>query len=249
MTAHALPRPNNIRRKACHLLMALPFTLLAAIAAAIGLVIYLLWPTWPSAPVPLAAPAIPVTVAGVLFEVPPAAIRAAVQRHPGPAERIDLAFLWPSLEPPLSDGKGDIRAVGDAAAPVTEERVFVTIAGLGGVLPPAQRLRTIYTHYVEAEADAGPDRLAILPFRAGTPYQGEDLVYFSDNPEQFFARCTRQVRSVRGSCLNEHLIDAAEITLRFPRSWLDDWRGIAAGFDRLLKMLHPQSGGQTTADR
>jgi hypothetical protein len=46
-----------------------------------------------------------VTVAGILFNLPPAAIRAAVQRHPGTHERIDLVFLWPSLSPPPTDAK------------------------------------------------------------------------------------------------------------------------------------------------
>ena len=59
----------------------------------------------------------------------------------------------------------------------SNERLFVTIAGLGAELPPLERLRTIYPRYIEAQASAGPDGLAILPFRAGTPYEGEDLVY------------------------------------------------------------------------
>jgi hypothetical protein len=107
------------------------------------------------------------------------------------------------------------------------------------VLPPAERLRTIYPRYVEGSAMTGPGGLAVLPFRAGTPYQGEDLVYFADNPEQFFARCTRQVGNVRGTCLHERLINTAEITLRFPSAWLDDWRGVSAGADRLMAQLHP----------
>ncbi len=243
MTAHALSQA-NMRRRARTVLMALPFSLLAGIAAAIGCVIYLLWPTWSGAPVLLEAPEIPVTVAGVLFEVPPAAIRAAIQRHPGPAERIDLAFAWPLLAPAQRDAQVGDKAGDNVGAemPDGSERVFVTITALGAVVPPAERVRTIYPRYVEVEANAGPDGLAILPFRAGTPYEGEDLVYLAGNPEQFFARCTRQVHGLRGSCLHERLIDAAAITLRFPRAWLDDWRGVAAGFDRLLKTLHPQSG-------
>ena len=55
----------------------------------------------------------------------------------------------------------------------------VTIAALGAVLAPAERLRSIYPRYVEAQATAGPDGLAFLPFRAGTPYQGADLVYLA----------------------------------------------------------------------
>jgi len=245
MTAHVLPQ-RNIRRPARGRLM-LPFACLALLVLAAGIVVsYMLWPTWPSAPVPLSAPAMPITVANVLFDVPPAAIRAAVQRHPGPHERVDLAFLWPSLTPPQPDAKGtDQAATGNdddaAAKPVdATQRLFVTIAGLGTVLPPADRLRTIYPRYIEAQAAAGPDGLAIVPFRAGTPYEGEDLVYVGTTPEQFFARCTRQVGTVRGTCLHERLVDTAEVTLRFPSTWLDDWRGVATGADRLIAQLHPQ---------
>jgi hypothetical protein len=245
MTAHVLPQ-RNVRRNARGRLM-LPFAGLASLVFAAGIVVsYMLWPTWPSRTTPLDAPAIPITVANVLFDVPPAAIRAAVQRHPGPHERVDLAFLWPSLKPPRSDAKGADRPAaendGDTLAkPVeTTERLFVTIAGLGTVLPPAERLRTIYPRYIEALASAGPDGLAIVPFRGGTPYDGEDLIYVGTTPEQFFARCTRQVGAVRGTCLYERLIDSAEVTLRFPRTWLDDWRGVAAGADRLMAQLHPQ---------
>ena len=245
MTAHVLPQ-RNIRRTKRGVLM-LPFACLAILVLGAGIVVsYMLWPTWPSRPVPLNAPAMPITVANVLFDVPPAAIRAAVQRHPGPHERVDLAFLWPSLTPPQPDAKAADQPAADndgAAAPTpvdTTQRLFVTIAGLGSVLPPAERLRTIYPRYIETQAAAGPDGLAIVPFRAGTPYDGEDLVYVGTTPEQFFARCTRQVGTVRGTCLYERRIDTAEVTLRFPRTWLEDWRGVAAGADRLMAQLHPQ---------
>jgi hypothetical protein len=217
------------------------------LAGAAGFVSYLLWPTWPKANVALDAPAIPVTVAGVLFNIPPAAIRAAVQRHPGAHERLDIVLLWPSLTPPAQDV--ETAAVpagvegGDAVpAPRTDDRLFVTIARLGAVLAPAVRLRTIYPRYIEAQAAAGLDGLAILPFRAGTPYEGEDLVYLADSPEQFFVRCSRPVRTLPGTCIHERLIDAAEVTLRFPRGWLQDWRNVAAGFDRLMAQLHAPSG-------
>ena len=127
-------------------------------------------------------------------------------------------------------------------SPRTDDRLFVTIAGLDGVLAPDVRLRTIYPRYIEAEAAPGPDGLAIVPFRAGTPYEGEDLVYLAERPEQFFLRCSRPVRTVPGTCIQERSIDAAEITLRFPRAWLQDWRSVAAGFDRLMAQLHTGSG-------
>lgn len=244
MTAHVLPRAKRRRGKAA--VLTGPFLLLVLmVAAAVGCVSYLLWPTWPSEPFALDVPALPVTVGGVLFEVPPASIRAKLQRHPGQHERIDLVFSWPDLTPPPSN-----RAVRDNP-PIDEEnamaalaeaengRLFVTIVGLASLLPPLERLRTIYPRYVTAQAAPGPDGLAILPFRSGTPYDGEDLVYPASNPQQFLARCTRPAGAVPGTCISERALDGAQISIRFPRDWLNDWRDVAAGFDRLSAQLHP----------
>ena len=224
-----------------------PFSLtVLLVAAATTFVSYALWPTWPSDPIALDAPALPITVAGELFEIPPAAIRETLQRHPGQHERVDLAFSWPSLTPPQTENKFDTKrplSADNAAAAAAEpekERLFVTIEGLNDVLPPLERLRTIYPRHVEAQASTGPDGLAVLPFRSGTPYEGEDLIYVVGNPEQFFARCTRQDRAVPGTCINERALGAAELTMRFPRDWLTDWRDVAAGFDRLAGQLHPR---------
>src|SRR5205814_2130523 len=84
---------------------------------------------------------------------------------------------------------------------------------------------------------AGPDGLAVLPFRSGTPYDGEDLVYPAANPGQFFARCTHSAGGIPGTCISERALDGAQITVRFPRNWLNDWRSVAAGFDRLTAQL------------
>jgi len=248
MTAQAVSRrkARGDRRARARARLTLPLVgIILLVAAAAAFVAYVLWPTWPSEPVALDAPAIPITIAGVLFDVPPAAIREAVQRHPGQHERIDLYFEWPALTPPQPDSKTADKEPIDAdnaaaAATATEaKRLFVTIAGLGPVLPPLERLRTIYPRYIEAQAATGPDGLAILPFRAATPYAGEDLVYLGSTPEQFFARCTRPGRAVPGTCIHERMVDKAEVTLRFPRAWLSDWRNVAAGFDRLVAQLHP----------
>jgi hypothetical protein len=243
MTAHAIPR-HNVLRKSRNLMM-LPVTCIGLLIVGAGIFVALvLRPTWSGAPVPLNAPAIPVTVAGTIFDVPPAAIRKKVQRHTGPQDRVDLAFMWPSLTPPPLDNTG-------GSEPVTEPfessstpldagaRLFVTIAALGPVLPPLERIRGIYPRFVDAEATSGPDGLAILPFRKASPYTGEDLVYVAGTPEQFFARCTRQTADMPGTCIYERLIDADEITFRFPRAWLDDWRNVSAGFDRLIAQIHP----------
>jgi hypothetical protein len=225
------------------------------VAAAAGFVAFVLWPTWPSAQVALDAPALPITIGDVLFQVPPAAIRAAVQRHAGPQERLDLAFLWPSLKAPRPDGETSGQTngkpldanAGDETGSTTKTgtgatggRVFVTMTALRALLPPIERLNSIYPQYVEAKAVAGADGLAILPFRVGTPYEGEDLIYVAGNPEQFFVRCSRQNGAVPGTCIHERVLGTADITLRFPRDWLDHWRDVATSFDQLIAQMHPQ---------
>jgi hypothetical protein len=245
MRAQALVRSRLAGWKSRSFLAALAIAA-AFMAAMATFVSYLLWPTWPKSQVSLDAPAIPVIVDGVLFNVPPAAVRANVQRQPGAHERMDLVFLWPSLVPPSPNSLADIKLPAaeegeTPPAPRANDRLFVTIAGLGAVLPPLIRLRTIYPRYIEAQATAGPDGLAIVPFRAGTPYEGEDLIYFADVPEQFFALCSRSVRSLPGTCIHERALDTAVLTLRFSREWLENWRSTAAGFDRLVAQLHAQS--------
>src|ERR1700678_372594 len=163
MTAHAVPRL-RLRRKSHSLL--LPLALLVVVVAAAAAFVFLeLRPTWPTKAVTLDAPAVPVTIAGVLFDVPPAAIRVVVQRHPGAHERIDLVFLWPTLAPPAPESAAGAPAVSvekdGLPAAISGDRLFVTIAALGAVLPPAERLRSIYPRYFATEATAGPDGLAV----------------------------------------------------------------------------------------
>ena len=246
MTGHAVFEL-RLRRKARSPVMPLVlfFVMLSVTASFVA---YVLWPTWPNVATPLDGPPLPIVVAGAIFNVPPTAIRAPVQRQPGSHERIDLVFLWPSLAPPPVEGIASMNAVSsDGELPPLSngaDRVFVTIAGLGSVLPPAERLHSVYPRYFEGEAVSASNGLAVLRFRSATPYEGEDLVYPADEPESFFARCTREAaRAVPATCIHERLLDAAEMTLRFPRAWLQDWRGVVAGFDRLVAQLHPPAEG------
>ena len=99
--------------------LLLPVAVLAAVAfGAFGYIGYVLWPARPGPQVD--APLLPITIAGVAFNLPPAAIRVAAQRRSGAQPRVDLVFLWPSLEPPNPNAKepappkegayGDLRA-------------------------------------------------------------------------------------------------------------------------------------------
>src|SRR5947208_15482372 len=99
IAGHSAKSERKRRSASAGLLFAL-LTLVALIVFAAASVALVLWPRWPGAAVAPDAPTVPITVGGVLFNVPPAAIRVPMQRRPGAQERLDLAFLWPSLDPP-----------------------------------------------------------------------------------------------------------------------------------------------------
>jgi hypothetical protein len=245
------PRAGNARggsRPAGRDLQALPLLVLAMlILAAIGYIVYVLWPRWPGLPAS-EAPELPITIGGIAFNIPTAAIRVPVQRRAGAHDRIDLAFLWPSLKPPDPAAKP---AAPTSDQPLTPgnmlDRIFVTITAAGDVLAPDDRMRTIYPRYAAEAPVSGPAGLAILPFREGTPYQGEDLIYDAATPDNFLVRCTRAgAGPTPGICLYERRIEAADLVARFPRDLLGDWPTIAANLDRLiagLRSAHPLPAG------
>src|SRR6478672_7940075 len=242
LTGTRRPRPSRPRRGS-HRLLWLPLVVFAAVAAiAIIYVVYVLWPRWPGPPAGADAPALPITIGGITFNVPPAAIRVPVQRRPGAQERLDLAFLWPSLEPPDANVKPQPASAAAAAPAPTMGRVFMTISAAGNTLAPAERVASIYSRYATAEAALGPGGLAVLAFREGTPYQGEDLIYDATGPG-FVVRCSRGAGGpTPGICLYEQRIETADVVVRFPRDWLDDWRSVAGTIDRLVARLRPSHG-------
>lgn len=205
-------------------------------AGAIALVAYLLWPTW-GADTSSAPARLPVSIGATLFNVPVAAIRMKIQRHSGPQERVDLSFAFPSLEPPDTPKHVSADNVDDASPPI--DRIFLSIAAHRDTLTPDTRVRTIYPRYLDQASTPGPDGLTVRGFRDGTPYSNEDL-FFADTPN-LTARCTRDA-ATPGMCLSERRIEDADLTFRFPRSWLAQWRDVANAMDRLTAQLHGPGG-------
>ncbi len=227
--AHAAPR---LRTRRSFLWLPVAIFIAGVISAGVW-VTYILWPRWPSADMALDAPSFPITVNGVNFNIPPAAIRNKVQRKPGTQDRIDLVFLWPSLLPPDPAVKTDPVASAKAV-----DRVFLTIASYGNTLPPIERFNTIYPRYLDISVTTDPGGLTVRSFRDGTPYQGEDVLYDHSNPERFITRCTRDgAKGMIGICLYEKRVGAADITVRFPREWLSDWTSVVTGLEGLMKRL------------
>lgn len=216
------------------------------IAAAVGLIgiagvliTYVLWPRWPASAIASDAPTLPITIAGVAFNVPPGAMRVPVQRQAGAHERVDLAFLWPSLEPPHVTSNSSTPAQASVAGVANElERIFVTIATAGDKVAPTVRIKTIYPRYAATDPEFLPSGMAVLAFRPGTPYQGEDLIYDATTPDNFLARCSRTgAGPTPGTCLYERRIEGADLVVQFARDWLEDWRFVTSSIDRLIEAL------------
>lgn len=217
-----------------HMILIVVAAIIAA--GAIALVAYLLWPTWGTRPA--SAPSrMPVSVGSTLFNVPTAAIRRKIQRHSGPQERVDLSFLFPSLDAPEAPKHMSADTFEEKVQPI--DRIFLSISAHHDSLAPDMRVRTIYPRYLDKAATPVDDGLTMRPFRDGSPYANEDL--FSAASPALNARCTRDGLTP-GMCLSEVRIDGADLTFRFPRNWLSQWRDVANAITRLTaQMRGPKS--------
>jgi len=199
-------------------------------AAAIAVILYVLWPTFQPASVN-GPKQLPITIGGMLFNVPSTAVRMRVQRRSGPQDRVDLAFAYPALTPP--EPQPHVSADTAEQTQITVDRLLLSIALRGDELSPEERVRTIYPRYVDPRT-ASQDGLMGQAFLDSSPYRGEDL--FTANEAPFAARCTRD-QMTPGICLSQRRIDNVDMTFRFPRAWLSEWRNVAAAMDRLVHQL------------
>jgi hypothetical protein len=205
-------------------------------AGAIGLVAYLLWPTWGNGAAN-APSRLPVSVGGTLFNVPTSAVRRKIQRHSGPQERVDLSFTFPSLEAPEVPKHFSADTVEEKVQPI--DRIFLSISAHHDTLAPDIRVRTVYPRYLEQASTPVEDGLTMGAFRDGSPYANEDL--FVGGAPGLNARCTRD-GVTSGMCLSERRVDGADLTFRFPRSWLSQWRDVANAMNRLTAQLQGPKG-------
>ena len=123
---------------------------------------------------------------------------------------------------------------GNPAAPSSN------VSSIAIVLSPALKIGQTEQATATATLTGGGTQSISSGFRSDTPYQGEDLVFESNAPEHFLARCSQKGVTNSGTCLLERRIGSADVTLRFPRDWLDNWSDVAGGIDRLIARLHPE---------
>ena len=128
---------------------------------------------------------------------------------------------------------------GDEESGRVSDRIFVSISAHHDSLAPDARVRTIYPRYLEQASALVEDGLTMRAFRDGSPYANEDL--FSATTPSLNARCSRDGQTP-GMCLSERRVDGADLTFRFPRSWLSQWRDVANAMDRLTTQMQGPKG-------
>src|SRR5262249_18471799 len=149
--SHAAERDEHETRPTRRLSAGLLAGLACAVAFVLVAVAYVAFVLWPRqlSEMPPDAPSVPITIPRVGVNAPPAAIRKRVQRRWGAQDRIDLVFLWPSLEAPDPVTHPDKQAPSDEPHPI--DRLFLTIAASDGTLAPAERMKAIYPRYIAGD--------------------------------------------------------------------------------------------------
>ncbi|KMO35189.1 hypothetical protein VQ02_17795 [Methylobacterium variabile] len=166
------------------------------------------------------APAGPVVVSALTAR--PLVLPASWLVRPGAAaaaasERIDLAIPWSDL---TGSARPGLMRVTATRAPETE-----------APLSPARR----YARFLTAEAQLLPEGLMRRRFRAGTPFEGEDLYLAEAEGSRFAARCTTgPVPEPDAACLSEVRIGSLALRLRFSAERLPEWGAGLAGLERLF---------------
>lgn len=193
---------------------------------------YLLWPRWPDQASPSDPGKLPISVGGLLMNVPREAFRIPVQRRTGTQDRIDLAFMYPSLAPPGPMPR--VTAENAAQVRVEIDRIFLSVIAHGGAMSPDERRASIYARYFDGPPQPMANGLRRQGFRDASPYREEDLISAANS--DFVARCSRD-GATPGMCLTEKRIGGADLTFRFPRSWLEDWTSVAKATETLIAQL------------
>ncbi|MFH6783241.1 MULTISPECIES: hypothetical protein [Methylobacterium] len=179
-------------------------------------------PPVPSGPVVVSALTAQPLVLPAAWIVRPGAAEASPDRVDArnridSGNRIDLAIPWTELTGTVLPGLMRVTAT---RAPETE-----------APLTPVRR----YARFLTAEAQPLPEGLMRRRFRAGTPFEGEDLYLAEGEGRRFAARCaTGRIPEPDAACQSEVRIGTLSLRLRFSAERLPAWNAGLAGLERLF---------------
>ncbi len=110
-------------------------------------------------------------------------------------------------------------------APGSDRTLILRIAASDGGMDPADRPADLYARFLTSDVWRNPGGLLSRRFRAGSPYQTEELYLAPPDGRAFAARCPRMDRpdAVAGLCLAEFRERGLDVTMSFPARRLPEW--------------------------
>lgn len=200
-----------------------PFALIS-IVMAIVVSLLVAWPSlqewWSIRHVSVVEAEIPqplrVNLGQTALVVPRDLVRFAGQRRDGQVERLELVLPWQAID----------RSSTENAVPfVPRGQVYISLSPSEDTLDPAKRFAAIYQRFLDQSVLSAPQGLTGRRFLAESGYDGEELFYDPVSPTAYFTRCAAPIADQPSICLRElRLGDKLDITYRFPRDALIQWR-------------------------
>jgi hypothetical protein len=135
-----------------------------------------------------------------------------------------LRLTWPELSPPRPGDKADVHiTIGPADAQTDPRAQFQMLA-----------------RFLSPGAWSNPGGLVARGFKRGSPFEADELYMSLPDGAEFFARCTADVGPSRidEGCRTVIKHGPFDITLRFPREALTEWRALSDRAVQLIGTLH-----------
>ncbi len=205
--------------------------LLAAIAAAslsVATIAALRW--WPREPAQ--QPIVRIEIGGRAMEFDQRLLRSE-QRLGGRLERADLIVEWSDFGPARLIGRDER---GRPATPAPDAHLLIALHPAEGAADPAERALNVHGRFLEREIWTNPGGLILRRFRAGSPYEGEELAMTSDGRE-FAARCPLAGAApspLPQRCLASFRLAGVDATVSFDPALLPHWRRMKDGVQALV---------------
>jgi hypothetical protein len=117
--------------------------------------------------------------------------------------------------------------------------VLVTLLPAQPGEAPAERLAGLYARFLDAAVKAGPNGLIERRFRAGTPYEAQELLFSPPDGRRFLAVCDARPRPgdvLQPLCTARFVRNGITVQARFEP-------GLAESWDRIEETLLPLVDG------
>lgn len=208
--------------------------LMAILAIAAGLAVGGLAFSLRPAPAP-AQKDVEATIGGKTLHIPGNLVRSQ-----DPEGRIDLALRFLDLVPAAAAGSQD-----RSPAPRIGDILLVTLSAAETAQMPADRLGGLYARFLEPTVKAGPGNLIERRFKAGSPYENQELLFSPPDGRRFLAVCDAKPRAgevLPPLCTTRFERNGVSVQVRFEPRLVESWERIESGLMPLVDRWMRRSG-------